>query len=82
MAGLTGGSRFLNGRPRSIDETPLVSDATSRFPLAAPTTAPQGIRERETMMAEERKPIAETVTREIVGGIKGVGTSRTRSSTP
>src|SRR6185436_5289588 len=60
-------------RPRSIYELPLVSDATSRFPLAAPTTAPLGIRERETMMAEERKPIAETVTREIVGGIKGVG---------
>src|SRR4029079_13648979 len=60
-------------RPRSIDELPLLSDATSRFSLAAPTTAPQGIRERETIMAEERKPIAETGTREIVGGIKGVG---------
>jgi hypothetical protein len=34
------------------------------------------------MMAEERKTIAETVTREIVGGIRGSETSRARSSTP
>ena len=69
-------------RPRSYDEIPLVSDATSRFPLAAPTSAPRGIRGRETMMAEDHKTIAETVTREIVGGIRGSETSRTRSSTP